>query len=229
VHKPGLKVGIIDGRKAYEFPKSTKVLVDIFRSTTTIPYIFLGGATRVYPTDNIRNAREFHAKYPDSILVGERWGIRIRGFELNNSPYDISKADLKGKTVVFTSTNGTKVLQKIRDSGKVILGSFVNVSSVVSELESEDTVDIVVSNRPDGPADEDNYFAEYLRDLLLGGSPEYSVVSEKVRKSRGARRMRLMGYGKDLEYCLRRDACSVVPVYLAPYIIAGETDSRQSR
>ncbi len=223
-----MNVEIIDGRKTDDFPESTKVLVDIFRSTTTIPYIFLGGATMVYPTDSIRAAREFHEKHTDSVLVGERWGIRIRGFHLNNSPYEILKSDLNGKTVVFTSTNGTLVLQKIKNTGKIILGSFVNVSAVVRELSSEDSVSIIVSNRPDGPADEDNYFAGYLRDLLEGKNPDFSEVADKVRKSKGARRMRMLGYRKDLEHCLRKDACNFVPVYSHPYIIIEKPDARKT-
>lgn len=220
-----MNVEIFDGRKTKDFPESTKVLVDIFRSTTTIPYIFLGGATMVYPTDSIKAAREFHEKHADSVLVGERWGIRIRGFHLNNSPYEILKSDLNGKTVVFTSTNGTLVLQKIKNTGKIILGSFVNVSSVVREISSETSVGIVVSNRPDGPADEDNYFACYLRDLLEGKNPDFSEVADKVRNSKGARRMRMLGYAKDLEYCLRKDICDLVPVYSPPYIVVKKTDT----
>ena len=214
-----LKVGIIDGRKTSSFPDSTKVLVDIFRSTSTIPYFFLRGASRIYPTDSISDARRFHKEHADSVLAGERWGVRIRGFELNNSPTEVYHSDVNGKTIVFTSTNGTKVLRKIQDTGKVVIASFVNVSAVYRELQNEERVDIVVSNRPDGPADEDIFFAEYFRDMLMEKEPSFPDYAQKVRKSRGALRMKMMGYGKDLEYCLKKDACDMVPLFSEPYII----------
>lgn len=213
-----MKVRVIDGRKAESFHQSTKILVDVFRSTTTIPYILAGGARRVYPTSTIKEARELHNRIPGSFLVGERWGIKIRGFDCNNSPSDIKNADIHSRDVIFTSTNGTYVLNRIAGKGRIFLGSFANLSSLIGTVKEEEAVDIVVSNRPDGKADEDNLFADLLSNLLQGQSPDMGVYIEKIRKSHGARRMKLLGYSRDLEYCLKVDYTDIVPEYFSPYI-----------
>ena len=217
-----LNIRIIDGRKAESFDTSTKILVDVFRSTTTIPYIFAGGARKVFPTSRIREARELHRKMPGSILVGERWGVRIRGFDCNNSPSDIQRTDLRSKDVIFTSTNGTYVLNRIKGTGRILLGSFVNLSALIREVSGEENLDVVVSNRPDGQADEDNIFAEYLLSALKGKDPDLTGPLENVRKSQGAMRMKLLGYSRDLDYCLKVDHTDIVPEYLGPFIVSGK-------
>ena len=206
-------VHIIEGRKVSEFEECTKILVDVFRSTTTMPVILEKGALKIIPTSTVKDARALRKANTEYVLVGERYGLRIPGFDLNNSPSDVLKADLSGKTVVFTSTNGTKVLKKIAATGKVFIASFVNAEATRSALADEDRVDIVVSGRPDGKADEDLIFADYMKELLLGNSPDFQAYAAKIRSSNGAARLRMMGYRVDIEASLQLDSMKSAVIF----------------
>lgn len=208
-----LIVTIADGRKQRTFEESTKVLVDVFRSTSTIPILLKNGAIEIIPTGSISEARKLKKESPESILIGERLGFKVPGFDYGNSPTEIDNIDLKGKTVIFTSTNGTKVLKKIIGTGSIFISSFVNVSATVEALKNEEKVTIVVSNRPDGKADEDYIYAEYLKKVLLGENPGIREYIEKERKSSGSKRLAVIGFREDIEYSLRPDVVSFAVVY----------------
>ncbi len=217
-----MKVNIIDGRKEKSFEQSTKVLVDVFRSTSTMPIILTRGAEKIIPTSSVSDARELKRKNPEFLVVGERYGMKVPGFDMNNSPSDAMNAQLEGKTVIFTSTNGTKVLKKIYPTGKVYISSFINFTSTYEKIKGLDRVDIIVSNRPDGPADEDYIYAEFMRDWLLGKNPPFEKAADRIRKSKGSTRLKLMGSRKDIEASLAMDFCKKAIIFQGPYIITEE-------
>ena len=214
-----MTVRIIEGRRTQNFDKSTKVLVDIFRSTSSMPVLMARGATRILPTDSIREARRLKRLNTSYVLVGERFGLRIPGFDYNNSPVELMKADVSGKTIVFTSTNGTRVLGKIAGTGRILIGSFINAGAIAEALSSEDNVDIILSGRPDGPADEDQIFGEYLRGMLEGSNPDFKIYADRVRQSKGAARLRLMLGGPDIEACLQLDSADFALEYTDGWIV----------
>ncbi|HLH85825.1 MAG TPA: 2-phosphosulfolactate phosphatase [Thermoplasmataceae archaeon] len=208
-----MKVSILDGRREEKFSNCTKVLVDIFRSTSTIPILFRQGAVEVIPTEKVSEARALRRLNPNFVTVGERYGIKIPGFDYNNSPSEIGSVNFSGKRVIFTSTNGTKVLHKIKDYGTVYIGSFLNFTPLLERISGDAEVEIVVSSRPDGKADEDYIFAQFLQMSLMGANPDFNIFRERIRKSQGARRLSLMGASKDIEASLDLDSCRNVPVF----------------
>lgn len=217
-----LIVNIIDGRKAENFEQSTKVLVDIFRSTSTMPIMLKRGAARIIPTASVREAKSLKREHPEYIVAGERLGMKVPGFDMQNSPQDALDHDLEGKVVVFTSTNGTMVLKRISSTGKVYVSSFINAAATFEKLKNEERVDIVVSNRPDGPADEDYIYADYLKAMLEGGSPEFGNYAQKIRSSKGSRRLKLMGARKDIEASLLQDYCNKAVIFDGESIVTEE-------
>lgn len=208
-----MQVEIIDGRKAKSFENSTKVLVDVFRSTSTIPVILKKGAILIIPTASVKEARNLKKRHSDYMVVGERYGMKVPGFDMNNSPGDAMEYDVKGKRVIFTSTNGTLVLKRIISTGKVYVSSFLNVTATFEKLKDLDRVDIVVSNRPDGQADEDYIYADFLKSKLLGENPDFEAYAERIRNSKGARRLKLMGARKDIEASLMLDFCEEAIIF----------------
>lgn len=223
-----MEISIVDGRKEKEFRESTKVLVDVFRSTTTMPYILKGGCSKIIPTQSIKEARSIKQDIPETLLIGERYGIRIRGFDYNNSPYEVANIDFHGKTVIFTSTNGTKVLQRIKGKGDIFIASFVNAGATSVILKERDRIDIVLSNRPDGQADEDMFFGEYLRELLEGKTPDRVAYRKKIISSKGARRLSIMGSKHDIEYTMNYDAVDFPIHFDGKYIVRYEQPARVS-
>lgn len=215
-------VNILDGRKQKDFEKSTKVLVDVFRSTSTMPIMLKRGVPRIIPTSSVSEAKAMKKRHHDYLVVGERFGMKIPGFDMNNSPFDALNFDLEGRISIFTSTNGTLVLRKISSSGKVYISSFINFKATVNRLRDLDRVDIVVSNRPDGPADEDYIYAEFLKAELLGEKPVFENFAEKIRKSKGSKRLKLMGARRDIEASLKLNYCDKAVVFDGEYIVTEE-------
>lgn len=212
-------VNIIDGRKAKGFEESTKVLVDVFRSTSTIPIMLKRGAEKILPTASVKEAKKLKSDHRDYIVVGERYGLKVPGFDMNNSPDDALHFDLKGKVSIFTSTNGTRVLRRISSTGKVYVSSFINFSATVEKLKGLDRVDIVVSNRPDGPADEDYIYADFLKAALLGQNPEFKEYADRIRNSKGSRRLKLMGAKRDIEASLMLDYYDRAVIFDGEFIV----------
>src|SRR5258706_13920045 len=113
----------------------TAVVIDVLRATTTIVHALAAGATQVIPCLEVDEARRIAAELGErAISGGERGGKQIPGFDLGNSPAEYSRERVAGKTVVFTTTNGTRAMLRCKAARRVLLGAFVNFSAVCREL-----------------------------------------------------------------------------------------------
>jgi 2-phosphosulfolactate phosphatase len=121
------------------------VVLDILRATTTIIHALSAGAKEVIPCLEIEDARAKHATFPTgkAILGGERKGRPIAGFDLGNSPDDYTPAAVADKTLVFTTTNGTRAMQRCGRARRILVGALVNVYAVAKVLAAEENVHIV--------------------------------------------------------------------------------------
>src|SRR5262245_6050961 len=124
-----------------ELAGKTAVVIDVLRATTTIIHALAHGATQVVPCLEVEEAVERASslardKQAETLVLrgGERGGRQITGFELGNSPAEYSREVVAGKTVVFTTTNGTRAMQRCREARRVLVGAFVNFSAVCREL-----------------------------------------------------------------------------------------------
>jgi 2-phosphosulfolactate phosphatase len=108
------------------------VVIDVLRASTTITHALAAGAKEVVPCLEIDDARQAAAQLPagQAVLGGERKGLPIEGFDLGNSPQDYTQERVGGKTVVFTTTNGTKAMLRCRQASQVVIGSFVNFLAI---------------------------------------------------------------------------------------------------
>ncbi len=201
-----MNVNIIDGRREKNFDDSTKVLIDIFRATTTIPLMIYRGASSIIPVRTVTETRKMKSKNPDYLTSGERYGIRIPGFNYGNSPSVIMGTDLSGKTLLFTSTNGIKVLFKIVEyPGDIYISSFINFTATYNAVKDMERVSIIVSNRPDGISDEDYIYANMLKSKLEGNDVNVQDYCNQIRESHGSKRLKIMGAGADIESSLQVD------------------------
>ncbi|KAA8922154.1 MAG: 2-phosphosulfolactate phosphatase family protein [Thermoplasma sp.] len=218
-----IRVG--DGRKSDSWAE-INVVVDIFRSTTTIPMILAGGARYILPFRDVRKAIEFKRKNPEIVLVGEKYGIKPPYFDYDNSPAEVSAADLSGKVVAFTSTNGTYVLSRIKQ-GRVLFSSYVNLSATVSVIRKQQDVLILPSNRPIGKAQEDILFANLLKLMAEGQKVD---LEEYTRKTAEINRNIIAGVSeRDLEFCLKVDYTGIVPEYIDGRIVQSPDSGENGR
>lgn len=213
----------------------TVIVIDILRATTTIVHALAAGAERVIPCLEIERAREIAAELGETALLGgERGGVRIEGFQLGNSPREYSSEKVLGKSIVFTTTNGTKALQCCLDSKQILIGAFVNFSAICEQVAHCDDLVLLCAGTGDEVTREDVLFAgavtaelkrassdaqlndqaeiaadawETAQNDLRGASP----LAEVLRQSRGGRNLIEIGQDKDIEIAATIDSFNLVP------------------
>jgi len=131
-----MRVKILEFVEGAQKAKGVAVIIDVFRAFSVGCYAFDAGAVRIIATAGIEDAFQLKKKYTNCVLVGEREEKKIKGFDFGNSPTEIIKTDLHGKTVIHTTTAGTKGLVNALNADVVITGSFVNSGAIVRYIKT---------------------------------------------------------------------------------------------
>ena len=137
-----------------ELAGTTAVVIDVLRATTTILYALQAGASEVIPCLEIGDALKIAASLPRSqvVLGGERGGLPIDGFDLGNSPREYDPPAVAGKTVVMTTTNGTRAMDQCRIAESVLIGGFVNAAALADRLAARERIALVCAGSEIGRA-----------------------------------------------------------------------------
>jgi 2-phosphosulfolactate phosphatase len=124
-----------------DLSESVCVVFDILRATSSMITALANGAEAVIPVAEISEALALRRRRPDVLLAGERQGVRIRGeltggidFDLGNSPREFTPAKVRGKTIVSTTTNGTRALRACAGAKNTLIGSFFNLRATCQWL-----------------------------------------------------------------------------------------------
>ncbi|MFN6991424.1 MAG: 2-phosphosulfolactate phosphatase [Fervidobacterium sp.] len=203
------------------------VVIDVLRATSTIVTALANGAKAIFTFESaekvlelkkIREANSFKALELPIVFGGERAGIKIKGFDLGNSPLEYSTEDIQGKIVFLTTTNGTKALNMaFQISSNVYLSSFLNLSSTVKALEDYDNIAIICAGNEGNPSYEDTQVAgKIIYEIQKSKNVELSDTSKiafELWKSlkkpdffgEHAGKLRELGFDSDLEFCQRTD------------------------
>lgn len=222
----------------YDLSNSVVVIIDVFRATSTIASALYNGAKCVIPVDSVPKAIEI-SKSIGGIAAGERDGMIAEGLEHGNSPLEYGRDFIQDKTLVLTTTNGTRLLQMALDKGAdtIISGSFPNLSAVCNFLirenknvvlgcagwkdrfNLEDTLFAgAVINRVkkqftihcDSSLMAETMFVKYKNDLP-GFAPELTHYHRLVER---------FGLIEDIKFCLTNDVANVLPLYKEGRLIA---------
>ncbi len=214
----------------YNIKNSVVVIIDVFRATSTIATALYNGASRVIPVAEVQTCIEIGQKV-GGITAGERDGKVIEGLEHGNSPAEYPRSFIAGKTLVLTTTNGTKLLHLALNNGadEIITGSFPNISAVCEHLvKSKKNVILGCSAWKDRVNIEDALFAGAVInqiksefsihcDSSLMASELYAAQQNKmfefIRKTTHWHRLAAYGLEKDLEYCVSPDLANILPIY----------------
>jgi 2-phosphosulfolactate phosphatase len=141
--------------------KAVAVVVDALRASATITVLLQQGASEVVVVKEVDEAYTYRQAHPDTLLVGERGGLKVDGFDFGNSPTEIRRADVRGKHIAFTSTTGAQRLVDCLGASGVIVGTTINASIVarrVTNLAKAENVPIVII--PAGLATDPSVVAE---------------------------------------------------------------------
>lgn len=117
----------------YSDRKSLVVIVDILRATSAICIAVQNNVKGVIPVSSVEEALEYKGK-KNYILAAERNGKIVKGFKYGNSPLQYKKIDMSGKTLVLTTTNGTKTINLSKQDHETIIGSFLNMGALIDFL-----------------------------------------------------------------------------------------------
>lgn len=204
------------------------VIIDVFRATSTIAAALHHGAKCVIPVAGVDECIRLGAETPDSITAGERDGKVAEGLQYGNSPSEYPEAFIKGKTLVLTTTNGTRLLHMVKDADTIITGSFLNLDAVCDYL--------VARNKPvllgcaawkDRVNLEDTLFAGAVIsrikahfDIQCDSARAAQVLHDSVtgnyidflKDSSHYRRLSAYGLEQDMVYCTTPNLHPVVPV-----------------
>ena len=176
----------------HDLRQTVCVVFDVLRATSTMVAALDNGAVAIVPAADISEALELRRREPNVLLAGERNGLRIQadltggiGFDLGNSPREFTRATVEGRTIVMTTTNGTRALRACASAQTVLLGSFLNLRATTEFIRHQAPVHLLVvcSGTVDQAAYEDVLGAGALCDLVW---PEYGrgAVADSAQVAR---------------------------------------------
>lgn len=217
------------------------VVIDVLRATSAICTAFHNGVQELIPVSTIEEAKAYKEK---GFLVGaERGGEIVEGFDLGNSPFSYMNNDVKGKSVVLSTTNGTKAINLAKKHGQVVIGALSNLDVLKAWLEVQDkNVLCLCSGWQNKFNLEDTICAGAILDHLLATgnfrSEEDSSIAAKylflsakdnilgyLKASSHRRRLRNLNLNEDIKYCLNPNQAPVIPVLENDRLVALETSA----
>lgn len=211
----------------YAIENSIVVVIDILRATSSITYGIDNGAEAIIPVAQVDDCLNYADK--GYLLAAERNGEVVKGFDFGNSPFSYTKEKVEGKTIVLTTTNGTKALHLAQErADQVVIGSFLNLGALCKWLKEQNkNVLLLCAGWKDQFNLEDTLFAgavvNVLRDdfILLDDSCvaaedmyllAKSDLRTYLRKSSHSHRLEQLNIEEDVQFCLKLDLCTAIPV-----------------
>ncbi|MEM1507407.1 MAG: 2-phosphosulfolactate phosphatase [Candidatus Bathyarchaeia archaeon] len=209
------------------------IVVDVLRCTSTIVTALANGAKEIIPVKSLKEARRKHAENPSYLLAGERGGLKPSGFDLGNSPLEYTHEKILGRTIVLTTTSGTKALENSRGAKWVLVGSFLNLNAVAEKALSiamNRGVDIcVVQSGTDGRFSlEDFICAGAIINSLTRGNVNLSDSAKaaqlgfkhvennlcaNIMRSEHSRRLIKLGFIEDIKFSCQMNLFPIAPFY----------------
>ena len=163
--------------------QGTTIIIDVFRAFTTAAIAFDHGATEITLVAEPEEALELHRRGVGDLLMGEVAGKKPEGFDFGNSPFEISQADLAGKTLVQSTRAGTVGVAAAVNASEIFLGSFVVAQATVEAIKREkpQLVSIIaMGDQGVNRADEDEHCGIYLRNILEDRKPDFDAVKALI-------------------------------------------------
>jgi len=217
--------------KQRDLAGSVCVVFDILRATTSMVTALANGATAILPAEKISDALALHQKNPGAFLAGEREGLRICAaqtgsvdFDLGNSPREFTPEKVHGKTIIMTTTNGTRALQACVGAKQIFASAFLNLAATAHCLENSGAQNLILvcAGTFEQAAYEDTLAAGALCELLWPRYANSQTDSAQmareiyagakndwhgaVQRSRNARRLLANpDLRDDVAFCFQRD------------------------
>lgn len=214
------------------------VVIDMLRATSVITTAFMRGCKEVIPYLTIEEARKKASELESGsfILGGERQAVKIDGFDLSNSPLEYTEDIVKGKTVIMSTTNGTRTLTECSCAKRVFVGSMLNGKAVAKKLIELGEDVVIVNSGTNGQFSMDDFICSgyiinemlkmssklYLSDIAKTANYIYennAGIESFIKDARHYGVMKNLNLMEDIEYCMQKDITNIVPEYKDGHII----------
>lgn len=230
-----MKIDIIisaDDIKDSKIENKIVIVIDMFRATSVITTALSNGCKEVIPFLTIEETKEYadNLNRNQYILGGERNAVKIEGFDLSNSPLEYTKEVVKDKSVLMTTTNGTRTLTECGAAKRIFIAAMINAKAVAEKL-TEINEDVVIVNAgTNGNFSMDDYICSgyiineilnirknvELTDIAKTANMIYennTDIISYVKEATHYSVMRSLGLDNDIEYCIKKDIIDIVPEY----------------
>lgn len=212
----------------------TVIVIDVLRATSSIVVALENGSSGVMPVKTVQQAKQ--AKQEGDLLAGERFCKKISGFDLGNSPTEFLNADLEGRRIILTTTNGTRVIDKACKAAFVMAGSFLNAQACAKAAMQlgRDTM-IICAGTQDKFSMEDGLcagliaaeldriaaeqlfsppliFNDFAKAMHWSYMHQAGNLKDALLHCENGARLTKLGYREDVLYCTNVNQSGIVPV-----------------
>ena len=224
-----------DDIKREKILNKSVVVVDMLRATSVIATAINNGCSRVIPVLTIEEALDIAGDNREKyILGGERKALKIEGFDCSNSPLEYKRSVVQEKTLVITTSNGTRAIKGSIGAKNILIGALINADAVAKKIVELDNDVVIVNAGTLGGFSMDDFICsgyiiecimKYARvdlsDIATTASYVYKNnenVVDFVQHARHYKRIMELHFEDDLEYCCKKDIVEVVPEYIDGFI-----------
>jgi len=219
----------------YPHEESIVVVIDVLRATSSMCTALHYGVEKILPVASVQEARNFQSK--GFLVAAERSAHRVEGFDLGNSPFEYMKPQLKGKVIVFTTTNGTQAIRAAREAYRIVIGSFLNLTALCQWLAVQrkniillcagwkdffNLEDTLCAGAIASKLDSTGMF-ETSYDSTLAAKTLYESAQKDLygfmENSSHFKRLANLNLQEDIRFCLKADQAPVVPIMEGNYLV----------
>jgi len=216
--------------KHFENKDAIVVIIDVLRASSAICTAFSNGAVSIIPVAEIQEAKEYKSR--GYLVAAERDGYVLDFADFGNSPFNFTRDKVEGKTIVYSTTNGTRIIDLASSSHISVIGTFNNLSAITDWLIRQDRdVILFCAGWKDKISLEDTICAGAIAEKLIE-SDLFSTICDSVHASvdlwsiardnpvnyieKAAQRSRLRDKGLDdcIEYCMTLDINQSIPMII---------------
>ena len=208
----------------YDHKGKIVVVIDVLRATSTINTLLFLGANHVKPVGSLEECKVL--KEDDYIIMAERMGKKVEGFDYGNSPTKLKEENIKGKKIAIATSNGSKAIIKSEGSKRTILCSFLNIESVINLIKKSESDVLLLCS---GWLGKTNLEDTLCAGGIVSGLDNFEIESDTALMAKAlhnntddiletmklsSHAKRLSGYDNkvDIEFCSRVNTQPIVPI-----------------
>lgn len=193
------------------------VIIDVLRFSTTAIYLLKNGARYLKPYQEVHNVFQFKQAHENAVLVGEKGGKSIKGFDFNNSPSAIAKKRFNGKMIAIRTSNGTRAIKTIGKDKNIFIGGTVNAKFLGAYLRKKAKnayVYLIAVGSEGTESIEDMIGAKMIYKYCMDTQISKKTLKKykkSIKTSKAAEKLRNLGFPKDVKKVLEFNSVNILP------------------